>query len=88
METTNNYMDEMVNRAVEQQHQEYLETASDLNVWHCPSLTRQHFWSLLNATAQAIMARRGVYHTFVVDDSGISTRVFISVERLAAARRS
>lgn len=69
METTNNYMDEMVNRAVEQQHQEYLETASDLNVWHCPSLTRQHFWSLLNATAQAIMARRGVYHTFVVDDN-------------------
>jgi DNA replication protein DnaC len=68
METTD-YMDEMVNRAIEEQNHKYREAASDLNIWHCPSLTSQNFWKLLNATAQAIMAQRGVYHAFVVDDN-------------------
>lgn len=68
METTD-YMDDIVNRAIEEQNHKYRESASDLNIWHCPSLTSQNFWKLLNATAQAIMAQRGVYHAFVVDDN-------------------
>ena len=68
METTD-YMDDIVNRAIEEQNHKYREAASDLNIWHCPSLTSQNFWKLLNATAQAIMAQRGVYHAFVVDDN-------------------
>jgi lipid-A-disaccharide synthase-like uncharacterized protein len=62
-------MDDIVNRAIEEQNHKYREAASDLNIWHCPSLTSQNFWKLLNATAQAIMAQRGVYHAFVVDDN-------------------
>ena len=68
METTD-YMDDIVNRAIEEQHHKYSEAASNLNIWHCPSLTSQNFWKLMNATAQAIMAQRGVYHAFVVDDN-------------------
>ena len=65
METTDQ---ERINRAIQQQRSMYMEASSDLMVWHDPRLTKENFWSLLNATAQAIMAKRGVYHPFVVDD--------------------
>ena len=66
METTDQ---ERIERAIQQQRSMYMEASSDLMVWHDPSLTKENFWSLLNATAQAIMAKRGVYHPFVVDDN-------------------
>ena len=44
METTD-YMDDIVNRAIEEQNHKYREAASDLNIWHCPSLTSQNFGS-------------------------------------------
>jgi len=66
METTDQ---ERIERAIQQQRSMYMEASSDLMVWHDPRLTKENFWSLLNATAQAIMAKRGVYHPFVVDDN-------------------
>ena len=58
----------MVNRAIEEQYNRYRISASELSEWHCPSLSKENFWRLLQATAQAIMAQRGVFHRFVVDD--------------------
>ena len=66
METTDQ---ERIERAIQQQRSMYMEASSDLMVWHDPRLTKENFWSLLYATAQAIMAKRGVYHPFVVDDN-------------------
>jgi len=69
METTDQeYIDRMVNNAINDQRHRYMEASSELNIWHCPSLSKENFWSLLNATAQAFMAQRGVYHPFVVDE--------------------
>ena len=65
METTN---DDRIRRAIEEQKKKYMEASSELNIWHSPSLSKKNFWQLLSATAQAIMAQRGVYHPFVVDD--------------------
>ena len=60
---------ERIERAIQQQRSMYMEASSDLMIWHDPRMTKENFWSLLNATAQAIMAKRGVYHPFVVDDN-------------------
>ena len=65
METTNL---DRINDAIERQNHKYMEASGELGIWHCPTLTKDHFWRLLNATAQAIMAQRGVFHPFVVDD--------------------
>ena len=65
METTNL---DCINDAIERQNHKYMEASGELGIWHCPTLTKNHFWRLLNATAQAIMAQRGVFHPFVVDD--------------------
>ncbi|MBQ9356334.1 MAG: cell division protein ZapE [Prevotella sp.] len=59
----------MVSRAVEEQQQSYKESAAELWRWHCPEMDSKNFWRLLSATAQAIMAKRGVYHRYVVDDN-------------------
>lgn len=68
METTNEYIDRMVNNAIENKRNMFYEASNELNVWHCPSLSKENFWKLLYATAQTIMAQRGVYRRFVVDD--------------------
>ena len=70
METSNqDRISMMVSRAVEEQMQEYNNSAGELYRWHCPELDSNNFWKLLSSTAQAIMAKRGVYHHFVVDDN-------------------
>lgn len=66
METTNL---DRINDAIERQNHKYMEASGELGIWHCPTLTKDHFWRLLNATAQAIMAQRGVFHPFVVDEN-------------------
>lgn len=68
METTNEYIDRMVNNAIENQRSIYREATGELNIWHCPSLSKDNYWNLLSATAQAFMAQRGVYHPYVVDE--------------------
>ena len=59
----------MINRAIAEQQQSYRDAAQDLDDWHCPSLDSQNFWRLLCSAAQAVMAKRGVYHPFVADDN-------------------
>ena len=65
METTDQ---KRFNRAIEEQRQKYMEASSELRIWHDASMTKENFWAMLSATAQAIMAQRGVYHPFVVDE--------------------
>ena len=65
METTDQ---ERFNRAIEEQRQKYMEASCELRIWHDASMTKENFWAMLSATAQAIMAQRGVYHPFVVDE--------------------
>ena len=65
METTDQ---ERFNRAIEEQRQKYMEASNELRIWHDASMTKENFWAMLSATAQAIMAQRGVYHPFVVDE--------------------
>lgn len=67
--TEQEYFERMINSAIEEQHSRYIEASGELNIWHCPSMTKENFWRLLRATAQAIMARRGVYHDFIIDDN-------------------
>lgn len=69
METINQErMTSMVNRAIEEQKSKYRMATEELNDWHCSSLSKNNFWLLLRATAEAIMAQRGVFHPFIVDD--------------------
>lgn len=65
MATTNQ---DRINAAIAEQNDIYREASSELNVWHDPTLTKENYWALLRATAQAIMAERKVYHPFEVDD--------------------
>lgn len=70
METSNpDWVSQMVDKAVEEQCRSYRESSASLNYWHCPEMDSRNFWRLLSSTAQAIMAKRGVYHRFVVDDN-------------------
>ena len=57
METTDQ---ERFNRAIEEQRQKYMEASNELRIWHDASMTKENFWAMLSATAQAIMAQRGV----------------------------
>ncbi len=67
METIDDRISRLVKRAVEEQYANYMESASELSRWHCPELDKENFWKLLSVTAQTIMAKRGVYHHFVID---------------------
>lgn len=70
METSNqDRITQMVDRAVAEQCNSYRESTSELWRWHCPEMDSRNFWRLLSSTAQAIMAKRGVYHQYVVDDN-------------------
>jgi len=73
MGTSNHHMDErmmrIINRSIEEQQRTCQQAASELDVWHCPSLDSENFWRLLSSAAQAIMAKRGVYHPFIVDEN-------------------
>lgn len=68
METTNEYIDRMVNNAIREQKEKYCEASDELRIWHCPTLSKENFWRLLHANASAIMAQRRVFHPFVLDD--------------------
>lgn len=74
METSNQQQFEeritiMVSRAVMKQQTGYRHSVEELSEWHCPQLDKKNFWRLLSATAQAIMARRGGYHPYIIDDN-------------------
>lgn len=60
--------EERINKAIEEQNPKYLNASNALGIWHCPTLSKENFWRLLRSTAEAIMAQRGVYHAFVIDE--------------------
>jgi len=66
MATSN--LDRMVQRFVAARQQQYTEKVRELDEWHCPLLTKMQFWLMLKASAESIMARRGVHRAYVVDD--------------------
>ena len=62
-------MNQLVNEAIRKQQREYREASNSLGKWHCESLSKENFWHLMKATAETIMAKRGVFRTFEVDDN-------------------
>lgn len=66
-------MDRLVNEAIEKRHRQYQESTKEMHKWHCPVLSKESFWKLLSANAQALMAERGIFRTFDVDDANCDT---------------
>lgn len=62
-------MNQLVDEAIRKQQREYREASNSLGKWHCESLSKENFWHLMKATAETIMAKRGVFRTFEVDDN-------------------
>lgn len=67
MVTSDRY-DDIVNRFITERREVCDKRVNDLNEWHAPWMTRQQFWLMLQASAQSIMAKRGVHRAYVVDD--------------------
>ncbi len=66
-------MDRLVNEAIEKRHRQYQESTKEMHKWHCPVLSKESFWKLLSANAQGLMAERGIFRTFDVDDANCDT---------------
>ena len=66
-------MDRLVNDAIEKRHRQYQESTKEMHKWHCPVLSKESFWKLLTANAQALMAERGIFRAFDVDDANRDT---------------
>ena len=60
-------MDQLVNDAIEKRHQEYQESTKEMHKWHSSVLSKESFWKFLRANAEAFMAERGIFRSFVVD---------------------
>lgn len=69
MMATSDHYDEIVSRFITERREKCDEQVNDLNHWHAPWMTKQQFWQMLQASAQGIMARRGVHRAYVVDDN-------------------
>ena len=67
MATSDRY-DDIVNRFITERREWCERQVNDLCEWHAPWMTKQQFWQMLQASAQSIMARRGVHRAYVVDD--------------------
>ena len=66
-------MDRLVNEAISKRQAKYQESTKEMHKWHCPVLSKESFWKLLSANAQALMAERGIFRTFDVDDANCDT---------------
>lgn len=60
---------EIIDRFVTERRESTSVEVVKLDVWHAPELTKMQFWTMLQASAQAIMAKRGVHRPFDVDDN-------------------
>ena len=76
-----NRMNELVEEAIQKQQNKYREASYGLRKWHCPSLSKPNFWRLIKANAEAIMASRGVFRSYEIDDSNreILNQMFLYV---------
>lgn len=61
-------MDQLVNDAIEKRQHAYQESTKEMHKWHCSVLSKESFWKLLRANAEAFMAERGFFRSFTVDD--------------------
>ena len=66
MATSDRY-DDIVNRFITERRETCDQQVNDLSEWHAPWMTKQQFWQMLQASAQSIMARRGVHRAYEVD---------------------
>ena len=61
-------MNQLVDEAIKKQQSQYIKASNSLVKWHCASLSKENFWRLMRVTAETIMAKRGVFRPFQVDD--------------------
>lgn len=66
-------MDSLVNIAISKRQAKYQESTKEMYKWHCPVLSKESFWKLLKITAEALMAERGIFRSFDVDDANRDT---------------
>lgn len=66
---TSDHYDDIVDRFITERRENCESRVNDLSEWHAPWMTKQQFWQMLQASAQSIMARRGVHRAYEVDDS-------------------
>ena len=66
-------MDSLVNIAISKRQAMYQESTKEMYKWHCPVLSKESFWKLLKVTAEALMAERGIFRSFDVDDANRDT---------------
>lgn len=66
MATSDRY-DDIVNRFITERRETCDRQVNDLSEWHAPWMSKQQFWQMLQASAQSIMARRGVRRAYEVD---------------------
>lgn len=64
---TTKYEDLISQFITERREQTKIEVVM-LDQWHAPDMRKEEFWAMLQASAQAFMAKRGVYRPFIVDD--------------------
>ena len=74
-------MTKLVDEAIQKQQRKYMEASAGLRKWHCPSLSKSNFGRLIKAYAEAIMASRGVFRSYEIDDSNreILNQMFLYV---------
>lgn len=66
---TSKQIDAVVARFVREHRQQQAGQVQQLYEWHCPEMTKQQFWQMMQAAATAAMARRGVHRPYLVDDN-------------------
>lgn len=66
-------MDSLVNIAISKRQAKYQESTKEMYKWRCPVLSKESFWKLLKVTAEALMAERGIFRSFNVDDANRDT---------------
>lgn len=67
MATSERY-DDIVSRFITERREACNQRVNDLSEWHGPWMTKMQFWQMLQASAQRIMARRGVHRAYEIDD--------------------
>lgn len=64
---TSEHYDDIVSRFITERRENCNARVNSLSEWHAPWMTKEQFWQMLQASAQSIMARRGVHRPYEVD---------------------
>ena len=60
--------EDLINQFITERREQTKIEVVMLDQWHAPDMRKEEFWAMLQASAQAFMAKRGVYRPFIVDD--------------------